>query len=209
MPLNAREYTLLVFNTTNELYVEFLNKNLPKEAYGNFGFLRSLLDDGLRLWSTILPDRFNQKIDLILQHELSTHEVTLSHTLPKIEGYSISVWRGDITLLHIDCIVSSDLNFTVTKAGPRLQDELRTKANNRRDSAILTLGYNVPARYIMHIADDEPQTYMKCLNKMKDIIKYSIAIDCDETNFELLLACAKKWLDSNKYKLHIVLCVPK
>jgi O-acetyl-ADP-ribose deacetylase (regulator of RNase III) len=130
--------------------------------------LRKLLDDILTQNTNKLPDSINEKIDDILQYELERKKLTLAHELPR-NKWNVSLWKGDITTLNIDCIVnaanSTGLGCFIpghkcidnqihSKAGPRMRDDCKTiLGKNKIDpgNLIITLGYNLPCRKVFHV----------------------------------------------------------
>lgn len=121
-----------------------------------------------------------QLIDQILAYERDhlkslTHAISLPIQFPSLP--QIRVWRGDITTLIVDAIVNAandDLlgcftpahlcidNVIHAAAGPRLRDDCYQIMRAQQQSeppgyAKITLGYNLPAKYVLHTVG--PQLY--------------------------------------------------
>jgi O-acetyl-ADP-ribose deacetylase (regulator of RNase III) len=72
----------------------------------------------------------------------------------------IEILRGDITTLHVDAIVNAanaellaggGVDGAIHRAaGPRLQKELRQYPGCPVGGAVITRGYNLPARFVIH-----------------------------------------------------------
>lgn len=130
--------------------------------------MRNFIDRCFTKYNGKVPDNINEKMDLILQHELSQKKITIANSLPKTNKYNISLWKGDITELAVDCIVNAANsrglgcfkpdhkcidNVIHNKAGPRMREECRINLNSKMinpGDLILTRGYNLPATYVFH-----------------------------------------------------------
>lgn len=79
-----------------------------------------------------------------------------------IDGLKISIKKGDITEEKVDTIVNpvntelkmgAGLAFKIKKkAGEMIEKQVREKAPIKRGEAIISNGYNLPSRYVIHTA---------------------------------------------------------
>jgi len=251
--MESREYANNIKYCLSELSTSGYVRKNTQMLYNNVGQARELLNNILTTNIDTLPDRILEKIDDILQYELSNKHITIAQSLPKITKYKISLWQGDITTLYIDAIVNAANvgglgcfqpnhkcidNVIHAKAGPRLREECKIilqSPNVSTADTILTLGYNLPCRYVMHtvgpiyknavgnVAHDNKQLlskcYVDCLNKLKDIRRQAIAFCCistgeygypnEEAAFVALMT-VKHWMNTHQdYPVHVVFCVFK
>lgn len=246
---NKREYDNAVKYIGNEFIIPYSKTNINPQLFTNIPKLRQLINDYLSTYQDKVPDPITEKIDLLLQYELSSKQLIDASNLLQISNqYPISLWQGDITTLHIDCIVNAANSnglgcFTFGhkcidnqihgKAGPRMREECKTRlGNNKIESGnlIITLGYNLPSRYVFHtvgpIYNQNNKVnnrltlikcYLNCLNKLKDIKKSSIAFSCISTGEYgypkeeaciIALNTVKRWIcDNPDYKVDVVFCV--
>ncbi|QKF94672.1 macro domain-containing protein [Fadolivirus algeromassiliense] len=167
--MDKREYDNAISYCVYELTVTYHNQNVPPHIGSDTMKLRKLLDCILTQNTDKLSDAMNEKIDQILQYELERKKLTLAHELPKVNKWPISLWKGDITTLNVDCIVNAANskglgcfvpghgcidNVIHSRAGPRMRDDCRTiLGKNQIDpgNLILTLGYNLPCKKVFHV----------------------------------------------------------
>ena len=249
MSEDKREYENAIRYIATEFMVSYLGKNIEPEIFNDTPKLRQLVNDCMTTYPNKVSDPINEKLDLILQYELSSKKLIDATSLGKFSNkYSVSLWQGDITNLYIDSIVNAANStglgcFTVgnncidntihSNAGPRMREECKTRLGDSKiepGNAIMTLGYNLPCRYVFHtvgpIYDINNKLidrltlikcYLNCLNKLKDIKKTSIAFSCISTgSYEypkeeacvVALSTVKRWIRNNPdYPVHIVFCV--
>lgn len=127
-----------------------------------------------------LPPVVQVSLDRLLQHELRAKPVIAASSLPRLReafpttAYAAAarcaLWQGDITHLRADAIVNAANaqllgcfqpfhrcidNAIHAAAGPRLREDCyaQMQAQDRPEAtgtAKITLGYNLPARYVLH-----------------------------------------------------------
>lgn len=202
---------------------------------------RAYLRDALAVSPVDFPIQLNAKIGKMLEYELRTTKITKWTDVGKdSDGYNIGVWRGNITTLQIDAIVNAANKYLLgcfipghkcidnvihNCAGPLLRDECRrliTTALSGQPEATgkarLTLGYNLPARYVIHTVgpivreeeaekpDELASCYKECLNLARDSGLRSIAFCCISTGVfgypkesaaRVALRATKEWLDED------------
>jgi O-acetyl-ADP-ribose deacetylase (regulator of RNase III) len=180
--INEQKYEKLIYATVTELCA-YINKPIP----GLYD-LRTYLNDILTVNNDVLPENLNNKIDQLLQYELSMEKITLSKHMLKHPKYNISLWQGDITLLDTDVIVNAANtnglgcykvghrcidNIIHNKAGPRMRQECNTILKGRElavGEPIITLGYNLLTRHVIHV----PGPIYNIKNHKKCEIKLSV-----------------------------------
>ncbi len=140
----------------------------PQEESAQRRLLRSLMN--------VRPPKPLSQDFLALQDELLSMEreekgVVDASALPDVPGYpGLAVWRGDITRLKADAIVNAANSALLgcfcpchgcidhaihSAAGLQLRDEchrIMTAQGHEEPNgqAKLTMGYNLPARYVLH-----------------------------------------------------------
>lgn len=147
----------------------------------------------------------------------------------------IKVIKGDITEIKADAIVNaSDKQLSggggIDKAihiaaGNKLKEELKDKKINTSE-AIITSGYNLIAKYIIHTAgpicksgiatekseNELSQCYISCLEKAKETNIKSIVFPCISTGVykfpkelaaNIAVKAINEWLKNNKYDIDI------
>lgn len=140
----------------------------PQETAAQRRLLRSLMNVRPPM---PLKEEFLTVQDEVLRAEREEKGVVDGESLPVVAAYPrIAVWQGDITRLKVDAIVDADNsallgcfcpchgcidNAIHSAAGLQLRDECNQimQAQGRPEptgQAKLTLGYNLPARYILH-----------------------------------------------------------
>ncbi|KAH3764436.1 ADP-ribose glycohydrolase MACROD2 [Pelomyxa schiedti] len=146
----------------------------------------------------------------------------------------VSLWRGDITTLQVDAIVNAakaslmgggGIDGAIHKAaGPRLHKACLQLQGCDPGNAVVTRGYNLQARYIIHtvgpIGEDEPvlaHCYTSCLELAKNANYDTLAFCCISTGIygypnkkaaKVALKTTRSWLESNSHNFtRIVFCV--
>ncbi len=152
------------------------------------------------------------------------------------------VHRGDITKLSVECIVNASNatglgcfipnhpcidNVIHKAAGPRLLEECKSFNGIPTGVAKISLGYNLPAKYIIHVTgpiasnlEDHimlSQCYIACLNLAKQYSIKELAFCCISTGmygYDKVRACntaiksVSEWKDSNEdYDIDVVFVV--
>jgi O-acetyl-ADP-ribose deacetylase (regulator of RNase III) len=155
----------------------------------------------------------------------------------------LAIWKGDITFLNVDVIVNAANsqglgcfmpahrcvdNVIHRAAGPSLREECREKMNLRSQpllagsTPLLTKGYFLPAKNVLHIVGPQLQrgvkprdqdveslklAYINCLSEAKMHDLHSIAFCCISTGLfafpprlaaNIALKTVKEWLDKEK-----------
>ncbi|BFU20034.1 macro domain containing protein [Entamoeba histolytica HM-1:IMSS-B] len=172
-----------------------------------------------RMTDTIKPLKYSplfiQKQNELLQSELGEiidyKSLPIHPNLNKQFSKSIRVWKGDITKLKIDSIVNAANNTLVgcfiplhscvdsiihERAGVQLRHEcsqLKTAYKATTTTTEITKGYNLPAKYVIHVVGPivdtlKPkhsyllqQCYLNCLNKAIKAGCTSIGFCCIST----------------------------
>lgn len=145
----------------------------PKDADGRKRLLRSLMN--IRMPGSMSPETLQLQDEYLRARAEEKGIVTLSD-IPVTEGV-ISIWQGDITCLAVDAIVNAANsqmlgcfvpmhtcidNCIHTFAGIQLRDECNRQMTRLRSRygrhyeqptavPMLTEGYNLPARKVIHI----------------------------------------------------------
>jgi len=202
--ISSEKYYELIHTVTQEISVNYYQKSIPDKLH--FADLRNYLDSLVINWKPLLAEHLQQKIDDILQYELSNQGVILWNSLPKYKNTNIRLGIIDICLVSTDCIINninSKMNTKVIlKAGPRMKNEYAniTKANPNQD-VITTLGYNLPSRHIIHIKNYS--NLNKIFGQVQNMLKRSVAIKVNINNIDLILNQCKNY----KGDMEIVLCI--
>lgn len=242
--MNQEKYHNLIIKVLNQISGEYLKKSIPAEINSPLK-ARNYLNAILTRNNLNLSSGVYKEMDLILQHEMDNKLITRSQNIPIHAKYPVSLWKGDITTLEIDAIVNAANakalgcfmpnhmcidNVIHKKAGPRLRRECSHIMQKRKlptSGLIMTEGYNLPAKNIIHMVGPIynsnnqnngkllTQCYINCLDACKKMNLKSIAfcsISTGEYKFPKLDACmialktVKNWLDKND-KIHVVFCV--
>lgn len=192
--------------------IPFGRQNIPTDKQGQENLLRSLMN--------VRPPRLISNDFLKIQDEYLTERniergITDIDTLAPVKSDSrLYIWQGDITTLKCDAIVNacnSQMlgcfspmhacidNFIHTYAGMELRlkmHEIMAKQGHEEETgkAKITLGYNLPTKYILHTVgpiiqwkvtkEDEDllaNCYTECLKLAADTGVESIAFCCLST----------------------------
>ena len=192
--------------------IPFGRQNIPTDKQGQENLLRSLMN--------VRPPRLISNDFLKIQDEYLTERniergITDIDTLAPVKSDSrLYIWQGDITTLKCDAIVNacnSQMlgcfspmhacidNFIHTYAGMELRlkmHEIMAKQGHEEETgkAKITLGYNLPTKYILHTVgpiiqwkvtkEDEDllaSCYTECLKLAADTGVESIAFCCLST----------------------------
>ncbi len=162
---------------------------------------------------------------------------------------NIALFQGDITTLKADAIVNAGNdeflgcfvpchdcidNVIMSASGFQMRDELR-ELKNKRDYNLqpvkVTRGYNLPCKYVLHVAgpqicgvvkknDEEAlaKCYINSLNKAKELKLKTLVFCCISTglySFPNALACkiavksVRNWLNENGNEIKVVFNVFK
>ena len=190
------------------------------------------------------PKHVLSHIHYILQTEQPKSLVN-SNLLPK-NKYSCSLWKGDITTLRVHAIVNAANKYGVgcfvyghkcidniihQKAGPLLRTECSELMKHKKiistGDAIVTKGYMLPCKYIIHVVgpiyneDNNPiqnlkKCYIACLNKCRKNNCHSIAFCCISTGIfgfpkkiasKIAVQTVYEWIQKNNYFIHVIFCV--
>ncbi len=164
------DYLVEAFKTDSGEYKDI---ETPKDAEGKRRILRSLMN--IRMPRNISPDALRVQDEYLKGRSEEKGIVTLSD-IPEIRN-GLSIWQGDITRLAVDAIVNAANsqmlgcfvpmhtcidNCIHTYAGVQLRAECSRQMNQLRirygrdyeqPTAVpmLTDGYNLPAKKVIHI----------------------------------------------------------
>ncbi|KAI8318383.1 Appr-1-p processing domain protein [Martensiomyces pterosporus] len=146
----------------------------------------------------------------------------------------ISIWRGDITTLQVDAIVNAANNSLLggggvdgaihRAAGPRLLDECKTLNGCMTGEAKITLGYNLPAKHVIHTVGpigEKPDLLASAYRNSLDVAKRNgvrtIAFPCISTGVygypaeaacRVVLPTVAEWVAGNADSIdRIVFCM--
>jgi len=249
--MNHATYNAIVKSTLRDLVKYCLPDNITDDINydSHIGALRIYIDSILTRYPAEIPYYINNKIDSILQHEKSVKKLIGAHMLIGIQANpSICLYTGDITQIHVDCIVNAGNptghgclipghkcvdNIIHLKAGPKLRAECKKNLKGGPiafGELIVTLGYNLPARYVYHTVGPvynvenrhaHQQTlsncYVNCLDRARQMNLGSIIFPCISTGeykYPKAEACVvalkstNKWLEQNPdYAIKIIFCV--
>jgi len=195
---------------------EYKDIEMPKDAEGKRRVLRSLMN--IRMPRKISPDVLRVQDEYLKERSEEKGIVTLSDISEIREG--LSIWQGDITRLAVDAIVNATNsqmlgcfvpmhtcidNCIHTYAGVQLRAECSRQMNQLRirygrdyeqPTAVpmLTDGYNLPAKKVIHIVGPIVQykltpaleknladCYRNTLNMCKENGLKSVAFCCIST----------------------------
>lgn len=241
-----REY--LIEYLLNE-EIRFRKQPIPSNAKEQRDLLRSLMN--VRMPKPVSED-FLKVQDEYLQQRNHERGITNVDDLEPVKSDDrLYIWQGDITTLRCDAIVNacnSQMlgcfspmhacidNFIHTYAGIELRlkmNEIMTKQGHEEEKgkAKITLGYNLPAKYILHTVgpiiqwevskkDQEllASCYRECLKLAADTGVESIAFCCLSTGVfrfpqqkaaEIATATVKEFLEYDKRIKRIIFNVFK
>ena len=163
--------------------------------------------------------------------EISTNvsDATVNKALNK----RVSLWKGDITCLKVDCIVNSAKPSLLggsgvdgaihKKAGPALKKECSTLGGCDTGQAKITQGYQLPAAFVIHTVGPVgtnpgllKDCYINCLDLAKEQGLHSIAFPCISTGIygypsaratPVAVETVRKWLENNKScHIRVIFC---
>lgn len=199
--------------------------NLPEEE--KIQALLTLID-------VDLPEELCRRIDKYL--------IDRRQPSKKLPDYNIMLYCGDITLLEVDAIVNAankDMmgcynpahkcidNVIHSKAGPRLRMECRQIIRRGKLNPIITKGYCLPCKYVIHVAgpiydphEDNSKELADCYRKSLNLARKhnlkNIAFCCISTGLygypkreaaQVAINTVKSWMTENDYPLHVVFAV--
>ena len=207
------DYLVEAFKTDSG---EYMNIETPKDTEGKRRVLRSLMN--IRMPRNLSPDALRVQDEYLKGRSEEKGIVTLSD-IPEIRN-GLSIWQGDITRLAVDAIVNAANsqmlgcfvpmhtcidNCIHTYAGVQLRAECSRQMNQLRirygrdyeqPTAVpmLTDGYNLPAKKVIHIfgpivqykltpalEKDLADCYRNTLNMCKENGLKSVAFCCIST----------------------------
>lgn len=169
--MEHQKYDKLVRLCTREIVNQYVKKE-PKINIesDNISVVRICLNNLLTTYSEPLQYYTHDKIDKILQFELSKKQIIDSVKIPRLNIHDqISLHHGDITCVYADCIVNAANsvglgcfvpghkcidNVIHSKAGPKLREECKKKLGNNQinpGNLIVTRGFNLPSKYVFHV----------------------------------------------------------
>ncbi|KAJ1963890.1 hypothetical protein GGI12_001765 [Dipsacomyces acuminosporus] len=146
----------------------------------------------------------------------------------------ISIWRGDITTLQVDAIVNAANSSLLggggvdgaihRAAGPRLLKECRTLGGCETGDAKITLGYDLPAKHIIHTVGpigEKPGLLASAYRSSLDVAKKNgvrtIAFPCISTGVygyppdaacRVVLPTVEEWVRNNAGSVdRIIFCM--
>jgi hypothetical protein len=231
--LDESRYISTVKEVIYDISSRYLNKNVPPEVQ-SFDELREYLNYIITITDTNYGDNTNSKIDDILQYELSK-KLLYDFTSFKYNKYNVSVWCNNniepITTLIVDATINpinllpnslNTLNKTIRLcAGTRMTDDYRSinnanninnNTNNNNNNIIVTLGYNIPSKYIIHTKIDTTnattisKSYLECFKTVVDMRLNSVCVPIISTNNSIIvLETIKRWQIISNNKLFIII----
>ncbi len=180
--------------------------------------------------------------DELLSRERDEKGVVDVNTLPFVNG--IALFKGDITTLQADAIVNAANdqylgcfepnhscidNIIMSAAGFQMRNELlqlKQQPNYDRQPVKVTKGYNLPCRYVFHVAGPQiadavtaqdqqalADCYLAALNQAQTMGLGTLVFCCISTGLyafphelacEIAVSTVKKWLDKNQSPLKII-----
>ncbi|KAJ2854592.1 O-acetyl-ADP-ribose deacetylase macrod2 [Coemansia erecta] len=135
----------------------------------------------------------------------------------------ISIWRGDITRLHVDAIVNAAAPSLLggggvdgaihSAAGPQLLEECRPLNGCATGRAKITRGYRLPAKHVIHTVGpvgEKPELLASCYRESLDLAKKhglrTVAFPCVSTGVfgypaeaacQVVVPVVAKWVGDN------------
>ncbi|CAE1257367.1 MACROD [Acanthosepion pharaonis] len=146
----------------------------------------------------------------------------------------VSIWKGDITSLVIDAIVNAANESLMggggvdgaihSASGKFLKQECMTLRPCLTGQAVITGGYDLPAKYVIHTVGprgEDPDKLRSCYeNSLKYLLENelkSIAFPCVSTGIygypndkaaEVVLKTVREWLEKNNEKVErVIFCL--
>lgn len=192
--------------------MRFKNQPIPQDIKEQENLLRSLMN--IRLPKPINDEFLKIQDEYLKQRNMERGITDVKELKPVKLDSRLYLWQGDITTLRLDAIVNACNaqmlgcfspmhacidNFIHTYAGIELRlkmYEIMTKQGHEEKTgrAKITLGYNLPAKYILHTVgpiiqwkvtkEDEDllaSCYRECLKLAADTGVQSIAFCCIST----------------------------
>lgn len=189
-----------------------------------------------------LGDEFYKLQDELLQQELAEKGVFDVNLLSFRD--KIALFKGDITTLKADAIVNAANdqflgcfvpchncidNVIMSASGFQMRNELaklKKQKNYDSEPVKVTSGYNLPSKYVFHVAgpqifgevtekdkQDLANCYLYCLDKAKEMGLKSIVFCCISTGVhsfpnelasEIAIKTVRSWLNESGYDLKVV-----
>lgn len=189
-----------------------------------------------------LGDEFYKLQDELLQQEFTEKEVFDVNSLQFRDN--IALFKGDITTLKADAIVNAANdqflgcfvpchkcidNVIMSASGFQMRNELaelKKQKNYNSEPVKVTSGYNLPCKYVFHVAgpqifgevtekdkQDLANCYHNSLNKAKEMGLKSIVFCCISTGVysfpnelasEIAIKTVRGWLNESGYDLKVV-----
>jgi len=242
--MNETQYEYLVRRVTDEVATILQFQDVPKEE--DTKTFRQALKEMLTVAIVDFPLVLNAQIGKIIEYEYKSVHITKWAEIRKVSRqWNVGLWKGDITTLQIDAIVNAANKYLLgcytpnhtcidnvihSRSGPLLREECRRivktipKKKEPTGKARLTLGYNLPAKYVIHtvgpiIAEGEAEkpeelasSYRECLNLAKQAAIRSIAFCCISTGVfgypqenaaHVALKTVKEWLSEGDNQEHM------
>jgi len=252
--MKETQYAQIVKSATQEVatYLKAHDAKAPTEVpeQQDTKSMRQSMKEMLTVAPVDFPLVLNAQIGKIIEYEYQSVHVTKWTEIRKSSRqWNVGMWKGDITTLQIDAIVNAANKYLLgcftpnhacidnvihCRAGPLLREECRRiveKLPSKKEptgKAQLTLGYNLPARYVIHtigpiIRQGQPEKpeelascYRECLNLAKKAALRSIAFCCistgvfgypQESAAHVALKTVKEWLSEGDNQEHVDLVV--
>ena len=204
----------LIVNAVNtrsnmEASIVSIAKHFKLNHHLNPQRLRQVIGDCFIESNEIYPSSIYKQMDSILIEELQHKQIVDANDIPFV-GHKLKLFRGDITLLRIDGIVNAANteglgcfikahkcidNVIHRAAGPRLRRECKElfQAKQKQDnlptgSAIITNGYCLPSKHVIHTTGpvgEKPDMLKSCYKSVLDVCRThkvrSVAFCCIST----------------------------
>jgi O-acetyl-ADP-ribose deacetylase (regulator of RNase III) len=160
-PFNKQE----TYEYESKLSIEERRKRYYKKNY--------VVLDEIKPWSIYLVDE-----------KLDTSDIEEKFPPNELINSKISHWKGDIVTLEIDAIVNAANRSLLggggvdgvihDAAGKSLYNECDTLGGCDTGKSKITLGYNLPARFVIHTVGpigEHPEKLTSCYNTVLDLVK--------------------------------------